>query len=44
MKVWSRDGKLYEVNSYYSLPDDAWQYELVGLKGAPGTEPFRVTV
>ncbi|MET8203747.1 hypothetical protein ACPB67_31770 [Micromonospora taraxaci] len=43
MEVWDHDGKLYEVNSYYSLPDYAWQYELVGLTGAPGTGPY-VTV
>ncbi|MEU7802413.1 hypothetical protein AB0B10_24430 [Micromonospora arborensis] len=36
MEVWHHDGKLYEVNSYYSLPDDAWQYELAGLTGASG--------
>ncbi|MEU1687866.1 hypothetical protein [Micromonospora sp. NPDC005707] len=40
MEVWDHEGKLYEVNSYYSLPDDAWQYELVGLTGAPGTGPY----
>ncbi|MGW4294345.1 hypothetical protein ACWEH1_14990 [Micromonospora chersina] len=40
MEVWDHDGKLYEVNSYYSLPDDAWKYELVGLTGAPGTGPY----
>jgi hypothetical protein len=40
VEVWDHDGKLYEVTSYYSLPDDAWQYELVGLTGAPGTGPY----
>lgn len=40
VEVWDHDGKLYEVNSYYSLPGDAWQYELVGLTGAPGTGPY----
>ncbi|MEH0934068.1 hypothetical protein [Micromonospora psammae] len=40
MEVWDHEGKLYEVNSYYSLPDNAWQYELVGLTGAPGTGPY----
>jgi hypothetical protein len=39
VEVWDHDGKLYEVNSYYSLPDDAWHYELIGLTGAPGTGP-----
>jgi hypothetical protein len=40
MAIWSHDGKLYEVTSAYSLPDDAWQYELTGLTGAPGTGPY----
>ncbi|MFD6563182.1 hypothetical protein [Micromonospora profundi] len=40
MEIWSHDGKLYEVTSGYSLPDDAWQYELVGLTGPPGTGPY----
>ena len=40
MEIWSHDDKLYEVNSGYSLPDDAWQYELVGLTGSPGTGPY----
>lgn len=44
MDVWDHDGKLYEVNSYYSLPDDAWQYELIGLTGAPGTGPYLAIV
>lgn len=39
MEVWDHDGEPYEVNSYYSLHDDAWQYELVGPTGAPGTRP-----
>ncbi|MET7949820.1 hypothetical protein [Micromonospora sp. NPDC005324] len=40
MEVWDHGAKLYEVNSYYSLPDYAWQYELVGLTGAPGAGPY----
>ncbi|MEV4133517.1 hypothetical protein AB0J72_15265 [Dactylosporangium sp. NPDC049742] len=40
MGVWLHDDKLYEVSSGYSLPDDAWQYELTGLTGAPGTGPY----
>jgi hypothetical protein len=45
MEIWCHDGKLYDVNSYYSSPDDAWQYELVGLTGAPGTGPsFTVVI
>jgi hypothetical protein len=40
MEIWSHDGKLYEVTSGYSLPDDAWLYELVGLTGPPGTGPY----
>lgn len=35
MEAWSHAGKRYEVNSYYSLPDDAWQYELVELSASP---------
>ncbi len=40
MEIWPHDGKLYEIGSGYSLPDDAWQYELVGLTGPPGTGPY----
>ncbi|MEV8514890.1 hypothetical protein [Dactylosporangium sp. NPDC051484] len=40
MGVWLHDDKLYEVSSGYSLPDVAWQYELTGLTGAPGTGPY----
>ncbi|MEV0570260.1 hypothetical protein [Dactylosporangium sp. NPDC050588] len=40
MEVWLHDDKLYEVSSGYSRPDDAWQYELTGLTGAPGTGPY----
>ncbi|GAB3864516.1 hypothetical protein GCM10029963_75050 [Micromonospora andamanensis] len=40
MAIRSHDGKLYEITSGYSLPDDAWQYELVGLTGPPGTGPY----
>ncbi|MEV6345030.1 hypothetical protein [Actinoplanes sp. NPDC051851] len=40
MEIWSHDGKLYEIVSMYSLPDDAWQYELTGLSGSPGTGPY----
>lgn len=40
MGICSHDGKLYEITSGYSLPDDAWQYELVGLTGPPGTGPY----
>jgi hypothetical protein len=44
VEVWEHDRRLYEVNSYYSLPDDAWQYELVGLTGAPGIGPYLTIV
>jgi hypothetical protein len=37
--VWDHDGMLYEVNSFYSVPDDAWQYELSGNSGPPGGGP-----
>jgi hypothetical protein len=40
VEVWAHDDTRYEVNSYYSLPDDAWQYELVSLTDAPGTGPY----
>ncbi|MEV4661077.1 hypothetical protein AB0J85_03925 [Micromonospora echinofusca] len=36
MEVWAHGTELYEVNSYYSLPDDAWQYELTGMSEAGG--------
>ncbi|MEV1017481.1 hypothetical protein AB0I95_29845 [Micromonospora sp. NPDC049751] len=42
MDIWDHDGKPYEVNSYYNRPDDAWQYELVGLAGTPGTGPYLI--
>jgi hypothetical protein len=31
VEVWSHGSKNYDVVSYYSLPDDAWNYELTGL-------------
>jgi hypothetical protein len=40
MEIWSHDGKLYELTSGYVLPEDAWSYELTGLTGPRGTEPF----
>ena len=40
MEVWSHNGKLYEVISFYSIHDDAWQYELSGVSGKPGTGPY----
>jgi hypothetical protein len=36
VEVWDHDGKLYEVNSWYCLPDAAWQYELLELTEPPG--------
>ncbi|MGN9764810.1 hypothetical protein ACTMS2_06535 [Micromonospora sp. SD12] len=36
MEVWFHGTELYEVSSYYSLPDDAWQYELTGMSEADG--------
>ncbi|MFF7250733.1 hypothetical protein ACFZBU_43535 [Embleya sp. NPDC008237] len=44
MNVWAHDGLLYEVDSGYSLPDDAWRYELAGVSGAPGTGPYLVVI
>jgi hypothetical protein len=40
VEIWSHGSKLYEVNSMYSLPDDAWMYELIGLTGPPRTGPY----
>jgi hypothetical protein len=40
VEIWSYDAKLYEIVSMYSLPDDAWQYELTGLTGPPGAGPY----
>ncbi|MDG4764408.1 hypothetical protein O7632_09870 [Solwaraspora sp. WMMD406] len=40
MEVWSHGANLYEVSSNYSLPDDAWCYELAGLCGTAGTGPY----
>jgi hypothetical protein len=37
VEVWSHEGTLYEVNSFYCLPEDAWHYELTGFCGAAGT-------
>jgi hypothetical protein len=38
--VWSHAGKLYDVVSGHSLPDNGWRYELTGLTGEPGDGPF----
>lgn len=35
MQLWAHKGMLCEVNSSYSLPDDAWQYELAGRVAEP---------
>ncbi|MET7420619.1 hypothetical protein [Dactylosporangium sp. NPDC005555] len=40
MAVWDFGGRLYEVVSTHSGPDDAWVYEVTGLSGAPGTGPW----
>ena len=37
--VWIFAGRLYEVVSAHSGPDDAWVYELAGLTGPPRTGP-----
>jgi hypothetical protein len=44
MQLWAHKGMLYEVNSYYSLPDDAWQYELVGQAAEPTTRPYLIVL
>ncbi|WP_436522803.1 hypothetical protein [Actinoplanes sp. HUAS TT8] len=33
-------GRLYEIDSWYCLPENAWHYELSGLSGAPGVGPY----
>jgi hypothetical protein len=30
------DGTVYELNSMYALPEDAWTYELIGPRGSSG--------
>ncbi|GAA3253363.1 hypothetical protein ACFO1B_45980 [Dactylosporangium siamense] len=39
MEVQRHGGKLYEFASLHSSPDNAWEHELTGLTGAPGTGP-----
>ena len=43
-EVWDHDGELYEVTSFYSLPNDAWRYELVGVTDAPGRPYLAITI
>lgn len=43
MQLWAHKGMTYQVNSYYSLPDDAWQYELVG-QAAPTTRAYLIVL
>jgi hypothetical protein len=33
VEVWTHDGALFELNSMYALPDDAWTYELTARSG-----------
>lgn len=40
VEIWEHDGNLYELSSYYCLPDDSWTYELQGITGPPGTGPY----
>src|SRR5690349_8614452 len=40
MGIWSFGGEQYEIISMYSLPDDAWHYELTGLTGPPAARPY----
>lgn len=40
MGIWSHADKLYEISSGYILDNDAWEYELMGLTGPPGTGPY----
>jgi hypothetical protein len=36
VEYWTHAGEVYEVNSMYLLPDDAWTYELTWALGASG--------
>ncbi|GIF09804.1 hypothetical protein [Actinoplanes siamensis] len=40
MEIWSHGGKRYELTSIYSVPDDAWYYELRGLTEPTGAGPY----
>ena len=33
VQVWADNGVMYEINSMYLVPDDAWTYELTGPAG-----------
>lgn len=44
MQLWAHKGMTYEVNSYYSLPDYAWQYELVGQASEPTTRSYLIVL
>jgi len=39
VEIWAYGGRKYEINSYYSVPDDSWLYELSGLADDVGTPP-----
>jgi hypothetical protein len=36
VEVWTYGDELFELNSMYALPDDAWSYELTALSGVRG--------
>ncbi|MDT5027639.1 MAG: hypothetical protein QOE61_4065 [Micromonosporaceae bacterium] len=36
VEVWTHGGGLFELNSMYALPDDAWTYELTARSGHRG--------
>ena len=44
MEVWSHRDTRYEVESFYSLPADAWTYELVEMGAAESGATLRVMV
>lgn len=39
VECWTHRGEVYQVNSMYLLPDDAWVYELFGPAGHSGKAP-----
>jgi hypothetical protein len=39
VESWTHDNEVYQVNSMYLLPDDAWAHELSGPPGHTGPEP-----
>lgn len=40
VEVWRHGNRLFEVISSYSLPDDAWSYELIELADSIGSVAY----